>query len=127
MTDFKNGEYVEDIEFRVNFYLEPGGGCSFPCDENGNPDTTDKYYECWKDNYEQCMAHPEKYPVAFNEIEKRVHRWREPNSGICECGKRIELYNEYLGASECPYCGRWHNMFGQLLNDPSTWSRGDDW
>lgn len=48
-------------------------------------------------------------------------------TGKCECGKVIELWNEYLGASECEYCGRWHNLFGQLLNDPSTWSRGDDW
>ena len=45
----------------------------------------------------------------------------------CECGKVIELYDQYLGASECPHCGRWHNLFGELLNDPSTWSRGDDW
>lgn len=48
-------------------------------------------------------------------------------TGKCECGKVIELWNEYLGASECEYCGRWHNLFGQLLNNPETWSRGDDW
>ena len=127
MKDFKNGEYVEEVSYSLCFYIEPGGGSAFPCDEHGNV-LFDQMQEAAVRNYNRCLElGPEHFPVAFKEIERRVRRWREPNTGICECGKRIELHNEYLGASECPHCGRWHNLFGQLLNDPRTWRNGDDW
>lgn len=127
MRDFKNGEHVERIDYELCFYVEPGGGSAFPCDEHGNV-LFDKMQEPAVRNYRRCLElGPDHFPVAFNKVERIVRRWREPSSGICECGKRIELFNEYLGASECPYCGRWHNLFGQLLNNPETWSRGDDW
>lgn len=127
MKDFKNGEWLEEITYCVNFYNYPDGGYGFPCTANGEP-LFDQMTDVAQKNYKRCMElGPEHYPYAFNEVEEHKRCWREPNSGICECGKRIKLYNEYLGASECPHCGRWHNLFGQLLNDPSTWSRGDDW
>lgn len=50
-----------------------------------------------------------------------------PATGVCKCGNRITLQNEYMGACECPYCGRWYNLFGQELNHPDTWRYGDDW
>lgn len=56
-----------------------------------------------------------------------VDGYREPNSGVCHCGHRIELYNEYLGACECPYCGQWWNIFGQELKPVEQWKDGDDW
>ena len=127
MKDFKHGEYVEQIEYRLCFYYEPGGGSAFPCDEHGNVQF-DKMQEPAKRNYERCLeAGPEHFPVAFNEVERRVRRWREPNSGICNCGERIELYNEYLGACECPNCGQWWNLFGQELKPVEQWSKGEDW
>ena len=51
----------------------------------------------------------------------------EPATGVCECGHRIALWDEYMGACECPHCGRWYNLFGQELNHPDTWRNGDDW
>ena len=127
MEDFRNGEWVEEVSYELCFYHEPGGGSAFPCDENGNV-LFDKMEEPAVRNYNRCLElGAGHFPVAFKEVEREVRRWREPNSGICECGKRIELFNEYLGASECPYCGRWHNLFGELLNDPRTWRDGDDW
>lgn len=51
----------------------------------------------------------------------------EFNTGECECGETVTLYNQYLGACECPKCGRWYNIWGQELNPPHTWSSGDDW
>ena len=128
MKDYKRGEYVEETTYCVNFYSHPDGGYGFPCDKDGNVDTNDPNYECWKDNYAWCMEQgPDHFPYAFNEIEERKHRWREPDTGICNCGHRIELHNEYLGACECPYCGQWWNLFGQELNRPERWSEGDDW
>ena len=123
MKDFRNGEYVESVSYHLNFYKEPGGGFSFPCDENGNIATDSDYYDCWKPNYDRCIElGPEHFPVAFGQVERRVHRWREPNSGVCNCGNRIELHNEYLGACECPHCGQWWNLFGQELKNPSRWN-----
>ena len=127
MKDFKNGEYVEEISYTLCFYVEPGGGSAFPCDENGNV-LFDQMQEPAVRNYKRCIElGPERFPVAFNEVERRVCRWREPSSGICNCGKRIELYNEYMGACKCPNCGQWWNLFGQELNPVETWRNGDDW
>ena len=38
-----------------------------------------------------------------------------------------KLFNQYLGACECPKCGQWYNLSGQELNPVNTWSQGDDW
>ena len=127
MKDFKQGEWVEEVSYSLCFYTEPGGGSAFPCDEHGNV-KFEKMHEPAKQNYERCLkAGPEHFPVAFKEVERTVRRWREPNSGVCDCGNRIELYNEYLGGCECPHCGRWWNLFGQALKNPEEWKDGDDW
>ena len=126
MTDYK-GSWVEEIvTYELVFYYERGCGLGFPCDEHGNVDRS-QLMDAAIANLDYALAHPEKYPVAFNEVEKHVGRYRNPPSGVCECGKHIEIHNEYLGAGECPHCGRWHNLFGDLLNDPRTWRDGDDW
>lgn len=121
MKDFRNGEWVEEPYYELLFYTDRSGGYGFPCDADGNP-LFDKMTDCAKKNYERCMELGLKhFPYAFNQIERYVNRWREPNSGICKCGKRIDLYDEYLGACECPHCGRWWNLFGQELKKPEHW------
>ena len=46
----------------------------------------------------------------------------DPPTGTCNCGHKIELYDRYLGACECPYCGQWWNLFGQELKNPEHWN-----
>ena len=126
IKDYKPSEIEERTDYYLLFYFEYGGGLAFPCDKNGKVDV-DKLEPPAQRNYANAMAHPEKYPVAWNELETRTHRYRNPASGICHCGERIELYNQYLGACECPNCGQWWNLFGQELNPVETWRNGDDW
>ena len=125
IKDYKDS-WVEEIEeYNLLFYTDRSGGLSFPCDKDGN--ILPLEYDQAKKNYEYAMNHPEHYPYAWKVVKKHVRRYRNPASGICNCGERIDLRNEYLGACECPNCGQWWNMFGQELNNPETWRDGDDW
>lgn len=94
-------------------------GFAFPCDENGvlladMPEPARK-------NYEYCMAHPEQFE-RFNKVICNKWRYRQNATGVCDCGEKIELYNAYMGACECPHCGQWYNLFGQRLNPPDQWT-----
>ena len=127
MKDFKRGAYVEKVYYDVNFYSHEDGGYGFPCDGYGNP-LFDQMTETAQENYKRCIKlGAEHFPYGFEKVERHVSRWRENNSGICYCGKRIELYDEYLGGCECPHCGQWWNLSGQPMNDPDTWRDGPDW
>lgn len=121
IKDYRPSERKEEISYEIVFYSEPGGGFGFPCDEQGNVAIKDLQPAAIK-NYEYALAHPEKFPYAYNEIEKRRNTWKEPASGICKCGKRISLTDDYLGACECPHCGQWWNLFGQQLQPVEHWN-----
>lgn len=58
---------------------------------------------------------------------KREYNITHPALFRCGCGEEFELYNQYMSACECPKCHQWVNLFGQALNNPNTWSEGDDW
>lgn len=45
----------------------------------------------------------------------------EPALARCTCGTEFALTDEYMGACSCPNCGRWYNLFGQSLRNPSEW------
>lgn len=120
------GERKEIISYGLRFFYDTSGGFEFPCDENGK--VLDNLNSAAKENYEWCMKNPQKFKGGFNEVKKYVTRYRELDTGVCDCcGETFELYNEYMGACECPKCGQWYNLFGQKLNPPETWSDGDDW
>lgn len=127
IKDFKRGEYVEKDEYEVRFFRDASGGFAFPCDENGKLIVNENTNPAAIENYNWCLNNPDKFKYYFNQIVKQTRRWRENNTGTCHCGQKIELYNEYLGACECPKCGQWYNIWGQELNNPETWSNGDDW
>lgn len=101
-----------------------GNGYSFPCDEYGNVKFDPEYEDIQKKSWNHAME-SDDYEAPF--VEARTWSYTENALAKCECGEEIELFNEYLGACECPYCGRWHNLNGQLLNPVETWSDGDDW
>jgi len=112
------GQFVEKTEYSLDFFVDRNGGCSFPCDEHGNLKTLNA---CAKENYTYCMAHPEKFPYSYNEVSERRIVWREPDSGICHCGTKVILQNEYMGACQCVNCGQWYNLFGEELLPPEQW------
>ena len=126
IKDFKESWVEEITEYELVFYTQFGCGCGFPCDENGNVDRSTLMDPAIK-NLDYALTHPDHYPYAWNEVEKTTRRYRNPASGVCHCGERIDLRNEYMGACECPNCGQWWNLFGQELNNPETWDEGDDW
>ncbi len=106
--------------YKLLFYTDASGGYAFDCDENGN--LLDSVTEQARENYRLCLQKPEKYRYAFNKVEKTVYMDKIEASGICNCGKRISLYNQDLGACECPYCGQWWNLFGQELKPRERWN-----
>ena len=126
INNFKRGEYKTTTYYHLCFDDGHGNGFGFPCDKNGNLlQSETENPAAWK-NYKWCLANQDKF-FRYNKVEEREHSWRENNSGTCHCGQEIELYNEYLGACECPKCGQWYNIWGQELKNPETWSDGDDW
>lgn len=121
IRDYKASWSENCVRYMVNFYNYPDGGCGFDCDENGNVDL-DKLNEIARGKYLDAMANPDKFPYAWNEVEKIRGTVRHPATGTCECGKRIELRADYLGACECPKCHRWYNVFGDELKNPRHWN-----
>ena len=124
IQNFQPSEWKTEIWHELVFDDGRGNGLCFPCDENGKPKIDGN--EGAQINYAYALEHPEKY-VRFNKVIKRERNYKEPAHGTCECGEEVELYNQYMGACECPNCGRWYNLFGQELNPVNTWRDGDDW
>ena len=120
MKDYMQSMTRTETAHRVRFFDYPDGGYSFECDENGAVDVS-RLPEMARKNYENAMAHPEMFPYGWNEVETITRTVRTPASGKCNCGKRIQLVNEYMGACRCPRCGQWWNLFGQELLDPKFW------
>ena len=121
IKNYVPSERKEEMTYEIVFYYEPGGGFGFPSDEHGKVQI-DQMQPAAVENYQYAIAHPEKYPVAFNKLETRKISWREPARGVCHCGQQIELTDQYLGACECPHCGRWWNVFGQELKPVESWN-----
>lgn len=117
------GEYEEQTSYELEFFREANGGFAFPCDEHGR--VLDDLNECARKNYEWCLQNPAEFPYSFNHVKKTVRRWRNPNHGICKCGEKVWLTNEYMGACSCPKCGQWYSLSGQELLPPKMWE--EDW
>ena len=57
----------------------------------------------------------------------RNMRQRTCKVGLCKCGQEVLLMDTYMGATDCPNCGQWYNVFGQELKDPDEWGLDDEW
>lgn len=100
------------------FYCEDGNGFVFDLDEHMKPILGT---EDLKKNYEYCMAHPEEFETAWNDIMHEKYSYTEPAVGVCSCGEQITLDGDFDGAIQCPKCGQWYNLFGQELLPPDQW------
>lgn len=113
--------YKQEKYFRREFQRigEPAGfGFSFDCDQGGKLTGKSPAQE---ENFAFAEAHPERFKdlgVVEHVFEKVV-----PAHGRCQCGRDVQLIDEYMGACECE-CGRWYNLFGQELQSPEYWGDG---
>ena len=116
-----------EVTYGLRFFAYSDGGYEFPCDADGNV-KLDNMTDVAIENYNECLKHPEEFPYAFKEIHK-YSRWiKDEPYGTCDCGKRVYLFNQYMGACECPKCGKWYNLSGQELLPPEEWEvEGDDY
>ena len=111
---------VTEFTHMVTFeYGTDGSGFAFPCDKDGNI-LADRMSPESKANYEDCMAHPERF-LVFNEVRTHRNIYLRPGQGDCHCGQHVELFNQYMGACQCPNCGQWYNVFGEELLPPDQW------
>lgn len=122
IADYRPPEFVVKAEKNLVFDDGFGNGFSFPCTPNGEPILTD----CNRRNYEFALAHPERFERHKVVVESKWS-YKENATGTCRCGKRIELFDEYMGACQCPNCGQWYNLFGQELNPPEQWEEDYDY
>ena len=114
-------EYI--TEKSLDFFNEDGAVClGFPVDDNGEVIITPES----KENYEYGVSKSEA-GLWTKRLTTCTRRFRTNAVARCHCGEEIELYDEYLGACECPNCGRWYNIFGQELENPEEWEEGEDW
>lgn len=119
------GEYVTERDYALEYTDRMGNGFSFPCDESGNPlGLTDAALK----NLEWCRNNTDKFEYP-GIVKTYKRRYREPTTGTCSCGETVELWDQYMGACECPRCGKWYNLFGQELLHPKYWEEdnNEDW
>lgn len=126
IKNFVPSEWKEEEYYELLFFVDDDGGWAFPCDKDGHILEEDEMTDAAKNNYKRCLANPQDFKY-YNKVRRRTHRYKENARGTCNCGEEIELYNEYMGACECPNCGQWWNLFGQELNPVETWASGEDW
>lgn len=115
LKNYTPAEYRTVTEYELVFDDGRNDGFGFPCDKEGR--LLQSVEEAAYENLAFCLAHPEKFE-RFNKVVEQRWRARENAHGTCSCGEEVELWNQYLGACECPNCGQWYNLFGQELTPP---------
>ena len=116
-----------ELQVTKEYYIEfkykddPEAGFCFPATRHGKPDFASMCDEA-KANYKACLTDPRLTEAEFTEHERT---YRAPAIGQCRCGETIELEGDYGGATCCPKCGQWYNLFGQELLPPDQWE--EDW
>lgn len=124
MEVIKERTPVKETFYQINFFpLETGEICAgYYCNEEGEIQK-DKNSPQAYENYFKDLENPN----LGHSVRHYTRRYYENAIGKCSCGEEVELYDQYMGACECPKCKRWYNTFGQELNPPETWKDGDDW
>ena len=103
------------------------GWCGYSFSVNEQGELIDKDNECAAENYRLCVSGQmtdsmDRGNRLIDEgVVKRSRTYRTDAVGVCACGAHVELYDQYMGACECPACGQWHNLSGQELLPPRHW------
>lgn len=120
LHNYVPSKYYTAVDYELVFDDGYNNGYSFPCDENGNLLQSEEENPAAHANMRWCLEHPEKFE-RFNKIIKYTRQVKDNTHGTCICGHEVELWNQYMGACQCPECGRWYNLFGQELVPPEHW------
>lgn len=120
----KERERKEGIYYTYDFDRGDGSGFTFPCDENGNIEK-EKMNEYGIFNYDYCLQHLEEF--EWKGVKKHPYSYTEDAIGQCDCGEKFEIWSQYMGACQCPKCGKWYNLFGQELLPPDQWDKDYDY
>ena len=118
LTNIVRGDYVTEINYELTFDDGHGNGFVFPCDAHGNVGANLNPAAVINLNY--CRQHPEKFKRAGEVVERR-QSYKELDYGTCDFGETVYLVNQYMGACQCPNCGRWYNLFGEVLLPLEAW------
>lgn len=119
LKNYTHSKMIRITEYYRVFDDGCGNGAWFPCYEDGSlkPMSKEAYA-----NYKRCLKNGSKQYVRFNKIVSEERWIREEATGVCSCGTKITLTNQYHGACSCPECGQWYNLFGEELDPPEEWS-----
>ena len=109
-------ETITDYIIEFIYKDDPNAGFVFPALPNGDPDF-DKMPKQAVLSQNNCLNDDRLDGPKFK-VEKR--EYMTPAVGKCSCGREVILDAGYMGAVQCE-CGRWYNLFGQELKDPSYW------
>lgn len=118
LSNYTPAQRVTYTEHQIAFDDGRGNGFGFPCDENGEllegltPEAVA--------NYHRCLERPKDF-ARYNKVITMQRSGLENAHGTCSCGAEVELYNQYMGACQCPKCSKWYNLFGQELLPPAEW------
>lgn len=121
LKNYSPAECRTVVEFELVFDDGHNNGFGFPCDKDGKLLESEEQNPAAHRNYQECLKHPDWFE-RFNCIVRTERRVLDNAHGTCICGEDVELWDQYLGACECPNCGRWYNLFGQELNPPEYWA-----
>lgn len=120
LTIIRKRERVSEEVYSREFLSKDNQyGFGFPCDEQGNSLIAEGNLTA-KRNLQECLdgLHPDLNDCG---VVKRMRYYTNNAIGICDCGAEVEMVDQYFGAFQCDRCGKWYNLFGQELKDPSKW------
>lgn len=123
----KRGERVTVVSFSRSFMYvdddflyegQPTAGFGFPCNEEGEIDTTDEHYEAWRPNFEACLTGTvDGKRVKDFGVKRYENRYWEPGILKCvTCGGGVVIDMLMTNTCElCRSCGQerdfsWHMM-----------------
>jgi hypothetical protein len=121
ITFVRKARRVTEIGYARSFVYadDRGAGFSFPCDKNGQSLRDAKLNAAAQANYAACLkGSVNGHKVIDRGIVSRENRYNEPSVIVCvSCRKHVTLNSN---TNRCS-CGRYYNLSGQPLSDPSNW------
>lgn len=119
MNIIKERERITNTWLEREFSDELHNGFSFPCDKNGN--ILPSCSEIAKRNFQDCIDGKFNDLIDRGVIENK-NAYMSNAIGVCECGNKVELRDEYYGTCQCSNCGEWYNLAGQHVLAPDQYN-----
>jgi hypothetical protein len=117
ITEYNYSRVFDDAD-------QPGSGFGFPCDEQGRllrlSERGQPLNESARANYAACLQGTVNgRQVVDRGVRRYENRYTQPAIIACEnCSRPVVLSSDTV---LCERCGRYYNLSGQSLSDPSNW------